>query len=300
MGLVMPDRQLAQVALQAAFEASEKQKVKFNDVLPIGPTYDVCLFMYLIGLPQYIDVLMDHGWDTMHRLLKIQEFHKALQAFQPEHAEQLMACLKDPGKVAAARRGVEGFTPVFLNVYHCSWDKGIRRLNKALTPCVGGIYHAGVEVNNLEWDFGSGDDRTTPAVRCINPLQHPCHRFSRTVHLGFTRLSPEDVADIVSQMLEEYPGPDYDVLSRNCCHFADDFCRRLGVDGVPGWVSLNLSAVGRVLLTVLDNLCSVWYRTAASWCSWSRPTQSGTSNMAACTPSKSEQACRLGNALATN
>ena len=25
-----------------------------------------------------------------------------------------------------------------------------------------------------------------------------------------------------------YTGPDYDILRKNCCHFADAFCRRLG------------------------------------------------------------------------
>merc|ERR1712194_720802 len=37
-------------------------------------------------------------------------------------------------------------------------------------------------------------------------------------------------------MLEEYPGHDYDLLRRNCTHFADDFCQRLGVGGIPGWI----------------------------------------------------------------
>ncbi|CAE7283269.1 unnamed protein product [Symbiodinium sp. CCMP2592] len=39
------------------------------------------------------------------------------------------------------------------------------------------------------------------------------------------------------------PTPDYDLLRRNCCHFADDFARRLGVGGIPGWV-MRLAKVG--------------------------------------------------------
>ena len=40
-----------------------------------------------------------------------------------------------------------------------------------------------------------------------------------------------------------YPGGDYDLLRRNCCHFADDFARRLGVGGIPSWI-MRLAKIG--------------------------------------------------------
>merc|ERR1719230_1514234 len=49
-------------------------------------------------------------------------------------------------------------------------------------------------------------------------------------------LTPEQVGSVISGLLEEYPGHDYDLLHRNCCHFADEFCRRLGVGGIPSWL----------------------------------------------------------------
>lgn len=61
--------------------------------------------------------------------------------------------------------------------------------------------------------------------------------------MGYTKCSDADVIEIVTQLLEEYPGDDYDLLRRNCCHFADDFTRRLGVGGIPGWV-MRLAKVG--------------------------------------------------------
>lgn len=61
--------------------------------------------------------------------------------------------------------------------------------------------------------------------------------------LRATRLSEDAIAEVISQLIEEYPGDDYDLLRRNCCHFADDFCRRLGVGGIPGWVH-RLARIG--------------------------------------------------------
>jgi len=63
------------------------------------------------------------------------------------------------------------------------------------------------------------------------------------VHLRRTKFSAEEIAELLSELIEEYPGDDYDILRRNCCHFADDFCRRLGAGRIPGWVH-RLARVG--------------------------------------------------------
>merc|ERR1712014_24929 len=61
--------------------------------------------------------------------------------------------------------------------------------------------------------------------------------------MGNTHCSAVDIADIIAVMIEEYPGNDYDLLRRNCCHFADDFCQRLGVGRIPAWV-YRLARIG--------------------------------------------------------
>merc|ERR1719210_85353 len=65
---------------------------------------------------------------------------------------------------------------------------------------------------------------------------HPTHRFRQTVRLRNSKFSGEDIAAMISELIEEYPGSDYDLLRRNCCHFADDFARRLGAGRIPRWV----------------------------------------------------------------
>merc|ERR1712032_793128 len=107
----------------------------------------------------------------------------------------------------------------------------------------GGVFHAGIEVNGLEYGYGATFSESQSGICCVVPMQHPCHRFRQTVLLRSTHLSPEEISELLFQLIEEYPGDDYDLLRRNCCHFADDFARRLGAGGIPRWVH-RLARVG--------------------------------------------------------
>lgn len=131
--------------------------------------------------------------------------------------------------------------PVYIHVYDVSQEESIQKINRVLahkrSPVkFGGVFHAGVEVNGLEWSFGFSPSETHPGVSCVEPKTHPQHHYRQTVEVGRTPLSAEDIADIISSLIEEYPGSDYDLLRRNCCHFADDFAKRLGVGGIPSWI----------------------------------------------------------------
>jgi len=44
------------------------------------------------------------------------------------------------------------------------------------------------------------------------------------------------VATILHEIVQEWRGKDYDLLTKNCCSFSAEFCHRLGVEGLPGWV----------------------------------------------------------------
>lgn len=130
---------------------------------------------------------------------------------------------------------------VHLNIYDVSRDDRIQQINRVFayetSPLkFGGVFHAGVEIEGLEWQYGCSRLSSTPGVSCGEPRHHPQHHFRQTVRLRRTKFSSEDISSIISDMIEEYPGHDYDVLRRNCCHFADDFCMRLGVGPIPGWV----------------------------------------------------------------
>merc|ERR1719188_770523 len=150
--------------------------------------------------------------------------------------------------------------PVLLHIYDVSHEHGVRKLNKWLAhkrnPLkFGGVFHAGIEVNGLEWSFGMSLLDSVPGVTCSMPREHPDHRYRQTVKLRCTRLSAEEVADVISQMIEEYPGDDYNLLRRNCCHFADDFARRLGAGRLPGWVH-RLARVGALVDSTMQRVAN--------------------------------------------
>lgn len=136
---------------------------------------------------------------------------------------------------------VEGCFPVFVHIYDVTQEVGIRRLNKVLAnkrlPVkFGGVFHAGVEVNGEEWSYGATETEEEPGVNQNKPKMHPDHHYRQTVVMPCTHLSAMQIEEMTKQLSQEYPGPAYDLLRRNCCHFADDFCQRLGVGRIPSWV----------------------------------------------------------------
>lgn len=148
----------------------------------------------------------------------------------------------------AEKKAPNGQLQVFLHIYDVSQEEGVHKLNKWLASRYspvkfGGVFHAGVEVNGLEWSYGMSSCETMPGISCVEPRTHPAHRYRQTVQLRNTKMSAEEIADLLTQLIEDYPGDDYDLLRRNCCHFADDFCRRLGAGRIPGWIH-RLARVG--------------------------------------------------------
>eukprot|EP00913_Durusdinium_trenchii_P018958 g17816.t1 len=81
--------------------------------------------------------------------------------------------------------------------------------------------------HNLQEDPG-----VTPNI----PKMHPDHHYRRTVKMRTTDLSALQVQGILEELMLQYTGPTYDLFRKNCCHFAEDFCQRLGVGCIPAWV----------------------------------------------------------------
>lgn len=159
---------------------------------------------------------------------------------------------------------------VVLHIYDVSRQSGIQRLNSVLcherSPLkLGGVFHAGVEVHGLEWSFGLSLG-PSPGVESTRPREHPDHSFRQSIYLGWTELSSVEVSDLISILAREYPGPDYDLLTRNCCHFADDLSQRLGVGALPGWV-YRLARIG----ASIDRALQVGRRLSRSRSFTSRP-----------------------------
>eukprot|EP00927_Polykrikos_kofoidii_P077504 TRINITY_DN74442_c0_g1_i1.p1 TRINITY_DN74442_c0_g1~~TRINITY_DN74442_c0_g1_i1.p1 ORF type:complete len:664 (+),score=66.55 TRINITY_DN74442_c0_g1_i1:71-2062(+) len=144
--------------------------------------------------------------------------------------------------------------PVFLHIYDVSQEATIRRLNSVFahrrSPLkFGGVFHAGVEVAGTEWSFGHTQSNCTGVVS-VKPREAPNHHFRETVELRRTHLQPDVISAVIEELKAEYMGPEYNLLRRNCCHFADDLCQRLGVGRIPGWV-YRLARIGARVDAVL-------------------------------------------------
>ena len=100
---------------------------------------------------------------------------------------------------------------------------------------VGGVFHTGVEVGDVEWGYGYCDNGT--GVYRVKPRTNPMYRYREAVPLGLTKLEPPMVKKVLLRLTEEWKGRDYDLLNRNCNHFAAALVAELGVGPMPAWIN---------------------------------------------------------------
>eukprot|EP01062_Namystynia_karyoxenos_P067627 TRINITY_DN6162_c0_g1_i1.p1 TRINITY_DN6162_c0_g1~~TRINITY_DN6162_c0_g1_i1.p1 ORF type:complete len:276 (+),score=47.73 TRINITY_DN6162_c0_g1_i1:102-929(+) len=115
------------------------------------------------------------------------------------------------------------------------------------SPCVnwllcrvglGGIYHSGVEIGNVEYAYGGGPGDQTGVWRQF-PRQPPVGyaRLKASVPMGFTVIPQQRFDQMLARLERVYTRSSYDVVSRNCHHFASALCMRLVGRSVPDWVT---------------------------------------------------------------
>lgn len=103
----------------------------------------------------------------------------------------------------------------------------------------GGALHVGVEVYGVEWSFGTG------GVSCSAPKQNRHYNFRQTVGMGRTLLAKKEFEIVMMGMQKEWPGSEYELFSKNCGTFCNDLCIRIGVGGLPAWITRLAEAGGR-------------------------------------------------------
>eukprot|EP00929_Paragymnodinium_shiwhaense_P086649 TRINITY_DN47122_c0_g1_i1.p1 TRINITY_DN47122_c0_g1~~TRINITY_DN47122_c0_g1_i1.p1 ORF type:complete len:490 (-),score=104.84 TRINITY_DN47122_c0_g1_i1:210-1679(-) len=135
---------------------------------------------------------------------------------------------------------------VALSVYQLPGSSSLNTLTEAAG--FGGAYHVGVEVYWLEWAYGYSHVGTgvVPCHIGTSSLGH----FKERVPLGRTQLSPEEVLRLLAELRRTWRGADYDLLQRNCAHFAVELVLQLGVTEAPRWV-YKLSQVGDQIVRAL-------------------------------------------------
>lgn len=147
---------------------------------------------------------------------------------------------------------------VLLHIYDVTNSASARtnnvivQLNKVMKDAigVGGIFHSAVEVYGEEWSFGFCENGT--GVFSCPPKQNPMYTYRESILLGHTHLSATKVNQTLKELSREWPGYAYDLLSKNCNHFCDSLCERLGVQKLPGWVNRFANA-GDAAVDVAEN-----------------------------------------------
>lgn len=63
------------------------------------------------------------------------------------------------------------------------------------------------------------------------------YTYRESVPLGKTRKTRAEVQRVLDELSRDWPGNGYDLLARNCNHFCETFCAKIGVDKLPPWVN---------------------------------------------------------------
>lgn len=117
-------------------------------------------------------------------------------------------------------------TPVKLNVYD------LHVANEFVAAIGLGLYHSGVEIDGREYVFGSGS-----GIADVAPRSAPNAIFRASIPMGSFDGGSREVARAVDELRSTFPESGYDLVSRNCNHFADALVFELLRKHIPAWVN---------------------------------------------------------------
>ncbi|KAL6291553.1 hypothetical protein ACE6H2_009063 [Prunus campanulata] len=150
-------------------------------------------------------------------------------------------------------------TEVVLHIYDVTnsgsdkTNSTILQINKIFKDGIGlgGIFHSAIQVyGEDEWSFGFCEQGS--GVFSCPSGKNPMYTYRECITLGTTACSIFKVNQILRELSREWPGYSYDLLSKNCNHFCDEFSERLGVPKLPGWVN-RFAHAGDAAMEVAGN-----------------------------------------------
>ncbi|KAI1073398.1 DUF862-domain-containing protein [Whalleya microplaca] len=129
-------------------------------------------------------------------------------------------------------------TEIVINVYDLL-PPG--RLSSVLWTVGASLLHSGVVINGKEYAYGGHDKRGVTGVYWTRPkVEPPGGTFKTEILHGFTFATQAEIDGIVRHASEEFLGPAYNLLTKNCNHFTSYLCQKL--TGRPGPAWLNRAA----------------------------------------------------------
>lgn len=139
--------------------------------------------------------------------------------------------------------------PVFIHVY----DVGpqIVEYFDARKQSYNPFYTA-IEVCATEYSFGMSVSTSVAEIHSNEPRQNSEHKFRLTIPVGYTSLPPREVLREVKKMEAEWNKHTFSWKSRNCHHFTDALCGKLGTRCCPVWLHQDCISSGPVFLRVYN------------------------------------------------
>lgn len=126
-------------------------------------------------------------------------------------------------------------TQVLINVYDLL-PPG--RLSSVLWTLGSSLLHTGVVIKEREYAYGGHDQQGLTGVYWTQPRTEPTGAtFKIELLHGFTMRTDEEIAAAIQQVSEEYLGPSYNLLSKNCNHFTNALCQKLTGQPAPAWLN---------------------------------------------------------------
>lgn len=108
-----------------------------------------------------------------------------------------------------------------------------------------GLFHSGVQIGGQEYTFASGS-----GIFTHSPKEAGGARFRESVEIGTYTGSNSDIESILSSLRPVFQGKDYNVITKNCNHFAEEFLNRVVGRGLPGHVN-RLADIGSVFACLI-------------------------------------------------
>jgi len=126
---------------------------------------------------------------------------------------------------------------VWLHLYSLNNDSRLATFNAFAATFNTGIFHAGVEVYGQEWSFVEVEG----VIKCepgMCPNFPGLYRGKRKI--GVTNMTEQEVDALINAMKNDNEGPwqgqNYETMTKNCCHFSEEFAYRMTNKKISFWV----------------------------------------------------------------